>query len=240
MLVALLYSINKGYETSSKANVKEIGKDFLDSLLALFMPVLILGGIYGGFFTPTEASVVAVVYGFIIGIFVYKKITFSVLKEILHSTVVVVSSLSMIIASASFFGLWLTMERIPHELGTFITNSNLSPFFVMALIIILLLAVGTFMDEISAIIILTPILLPVVTAIGFDPVHFGVIMVINLAIGLLTPPVGLSLFVAAKVGNVNHEALIKPVLPFIFILIVDVILLVLLPQISVGISLLAK
>lgn len=240
MVVAFFYSMVKGYDTKTKTNLKGIGKSFLNSILALLMPIIILGGIYGGIFTPTEASVVAVFYGFIVGVFVYKKITFSVFKEILLSTVITVSSISLIVASASFFGLWLTLERIPHTLGEMFTATSLPPALIITIIIVFLILIGTFMDEMSSIIILTPILLPVVTAIGMDPVQFGVIMIVNLAIGLLSPPVGLSLFVAAKVGNINHEALLKPIIPFILILIVDIILIVIFPQISVGIANLSK
>lgn len=240
MAVAFVYSSIKGYKTTEKVNVSGIGRSFVDSLLALFMPVIILGGIYGGIFTPTEASVVAVVYGFVIGKFVYKKINYAVMKEILLSTVVIVSSVSLIIASASFFGLWLTLERIPHSLGALVGGTNLAPFLVMMLIIILLLIVGTFMEPMSAIIILTPILLPIVILLGYDPVHFGIIMIVTLSIGLITPPVGLNLFIAAKVGDIRYESIVKPIIPFILILILDVILIVLIPQISVGIANLSK
>ena len=199
------------------------------------MPILILGGIYSGIFTATEASVVAVVYGLIIGTFVYKKIKLQTLKQIFSESVLVIATLSFIISTASFFGVWLTLERIPHSIATFISDLNLSAVIVMILIVILLLIVGMFMDEISAIIILTPILLPIATSVGIDPVHFGVIMVINLAIGLLTPPVGLSLFMAAKIGNIIPEKLIKPMMPFVIIMTIDVFLLLLLPQLSIGV-----
>ncbi|WP_227937774.1 TRAP transporter large permease [Alkalihalobacillus deserti] len=240
MLVAYVYSSIKGYKTTAKSNGSEVGQSLIDSLLALLMPVIILGGIYGGIFTPTEASVIAVVYGLVVGKFIYKKITFSVLKEILLSTVITVSVLSLIIASASFFGLWLTLERIPHTLGEYINGTSLSPFMIMTLVIIILLIIGTFMEPMSAIIILTPILLPVTTTLGIDPVHFGIVMIVTLSIGLITPPVGLNLFVAAKVGEIRYESLIKPTLPFIFILIVDVIIILLVPQLSVGIANLLK
>ena len=230
-----IYSVRNKVEPLEKADFREVFTAIRESFLAILMPLIILGGIYGGYFTPTEASVVAVVYGFLIGKFVYKQITFAVMKKILLDTISIVSALSLIIAAASFFGFYLTIERIPHELGLFISELNLSPILVVACMIILLLIIGMFMDEISAIIILTPILLPIAIAAGVDPVHFGLLMVINLAIGLLTPPVGLSLFVAAKVGNVSHEKLIRPLLPFVLILTIDVVLLYIFPQVSIGI-----
>jgi len=235
MLWVYIYSLKHNIKSNEKFNLKRTINSGFSSLLALLMPLIILGGIYTGIFTPTEASVIAVVYGFVIGKFVYKKITLDIMKKILLDTVVVVSTLSVIIASASFFGFYITIERLPHEIATLISEMNLHPFIVMMVIILFLLVVGMFIDEISAIIILTPILLPIVTAVGIDPVHFGLLMIINLAIGLLTPPVGLSLFVASKVGNILPEEMIRPVIPFIIIMILDVVLLYLLPQLSVGV-----
>ncbi|MFC2949702.1 TRAP transporter large permease [Virgibacillus sediminis] len=236
MVVAYIYSVMKGYKTSERQKFGQMGRSFLDAILALFMPVIILGGIYGGFFTATEASVVAVVYGLLIGIFVYRKITLPVFKEILLSTVLTVSALSLIIASASFFGLWLTVERVPHMMGEYITSANLPAFAIFLMIVAVLLVVGMFMEALSAIIILTPILLPIVTTLGMDPVQFGIIMVVTLSIGLITPPIGMNLFVAAKVGSTGYESLIRPAVPFIAILILDVIIFILFPQISAGIA----
>lgn len=235
MVWAYIYAKRNNVPPTKRVSLKELIKSLFDSALALFMPILILGGIYSGIFTATEASVVAVVYGLIIGTFVYKKIKLQTLKQIFSESVLVIATLSFIISTASFFGVWLTLERIPHSIATFISDLNLSAVIVMILIVILLLIVGMFMDEISAIIILTPILLPIATSVGIDPVHFGVIMVINLAIGLLTPPVGLSLFMAAKIGNIIPEKLIKPMMPFVIIMTIDVFLLLLLPQLSIGV-----
>lgn len=234
MVWVCIYSLKNNIKSDEKFNFNNVIRTGLNSFLALLMPLIILGGIYSGLFTPTEASVIAVVYGFVVGKFVYKKITLEVMKKIVLDTVVVVSSLSVIIASASFFGFYITIERLPHEIASFISEMNLNPVVVMMVIIIFLLFVGMFIDEISAIIILTPILLPIVTAVGVDPVHFGLLMVVNLAIGLLTPPVGLSLFVASKVGNILPEKMIKPLIPFILIMVLDVVILYLLPQLSIG------
>ncbi|MFC3041823.1 TRAP transporter large permease [Virgibacillus xinjiangensis] len=236
MVVAYIYSALKGYKTSKQQKFSQMGRSFLDAVLALLMPVIILGGIYGGFFTATEASVVAVVYGLLIGIFVYRKITFSVFREILLSTVLMVSALSLIVASASFFGLWLTVERVPHMMGEYVSGTDMPSFIIFIMIVIVLLVIGMFMEALSAIIILTPILLPIVTSLGMDPVQFGIVMVVTLSIGLITPPVGMNLFVAAKVGNTRYESLIQPALPFIAVLILDVIIFILFPQLSAGIA----
>ncbi|WP_144548453.1 TRAP transporter large permease [Bacillus sp. X1(2014)] len=222
--------------TAEKVNPKEIFVAFKDSILALLMPIIVLGGIYGGYFTPTEAAVIAVVYGLIIGKFIYKEINFAVLKEILQSTVVTTASIGLIMATSAYFSIWLVLERIPHSLAEWFANANLSPIVTILLINLFLLLLGTFMEAPAATIITVPILLPLVTGMGVDPIHFGIIMLVNLSIGGLTPPVGLLLFVAAKIGNTKFERLLKPGIPFFIILIVDLILITFLPQITVGIS----
>lgn len=219
-----------------KKSGKEVWTSFKEAIWALLLPVIILGGIYGGIFTATEASVVAVVYGFIVGVFVYKEITWSITKKILLSTVVTTATLGIIIGTATYFGGWLTIERIPHTIASMLAEANLSPLMTIMLINVFLLILGTFMDASAGLLISTPILLPVVTAMGYDPVHFGIIMIVNLGIGLLTPPLGVGLFVASKVGNTQFEKVIKPAIPFILIMIVDVILITLFPQISVGVA----
>ncbi len=230
MVVAYVISRKEGY--GAEIERTKLWKSFREATLALLMPVIILGGIYGGFFTPTEASVVAVVYGFIVGVFVYKQINLKTLREMLVSSVVTTSVILFIIASASIFGMVLTREKVPQSIATLLSESNLSPVVILLLVNLLLLIVGTFMETIAAIIILTPILLPVVTQIGIDPIHFGIIMTANLAIGLITPPVGVSLFVGARVGNTKFEPLVRAVVPFMLMMIVSVIIITFIPQLS--------
>lgn len=233
MVVAYFISRKQGYGSDAeKISFKNVWQSFKRAILALLMPIIILGGIYSGYFTPTEASVVAVVYGLIIGIFVYKKINLKTLREILVSSVVTTSVIMFIIATAALFGMVLTRERIPQEVATLFLDSNLSPFVVLLLVNIFLLIVGTFMETIAAIIILTPILLPVMTSIGVDPIHFGIIMVANLSIGLITPPVGVSLFVSSQVGGTKFEPLVKAVIPFLLMMIVDILLITFIPGLT--------
>lgn len=233
MVVAYVISHIKGYGASAdKTSLRNIWKTFKNAILALLMPIIILGGIYGGIFTPTEASVVAVVYGLVVGVFVYKQINMKVLREILVSSVVTTSVILFIIGTASLFGMLLTRERVPQGVAELFMTSNLSPFVILLLVNLFLLLVGTFMETIAAIIILTPILLPVVTSIGVDPIHFGIIMVANLAIGLITPPVGIALFVGSQVGNTKYEPLVKAVVPFLIMMIVDVLLITFIPQLT--------
>jgi C4-dicarboxylate transporter DctM subunit len=233
MAVAYLLSRSRGYRTDDqKVSLREIGRRFVRSFPAIFMPVIILGGIYSGLFTPTEASVVAVVYGLVVGLFVYKELDLKKLRGIFVSSAETTSVILLMIGTAALFGMVLTREQVPQSVAEWLASANLSSIEVLLLVNLLLLLVGTFMEVIAAIIILTPILLPVMTGIGVDPIHFGVIMITNLAIGLITPPVGLSLYVGSQVGNVRFEKLVRAVFPFLWIMIVDVLLVTFLPGLT--------
>ena len=233
MIVAYIISWKKGYGSDvEKTNFNSIFISFKRAILALLMPIIILGGIYSGLFTPTEASVVAVVYGLVIGVFVYKKINFEVLREILVSSVITTSVIMFIIGTAALFGMVLTREQIPQQVASLFLESELSALWVLILVNLFLLVVGTFMETIAAVIILTPILVPVMTSIGVDPVHFGIIMIANLSIGLITPPVGVSLFIAAQVGGTKFEGVVKAVIPFLIMMIVDIFLISFIPGLT--------
>ena len=234
-LMAVSYFIMRNQNlagSAEKISFKNVWNAFRQSVLAILMPVIILGGIYSGIFTPTEASVVAVVYGLIIGIFVYRLINLKVLREILVQSVVTTSVILLMTSTASLFGMVLTRERVPQTVAGFFESADMHPIVVILLINLFLLIVGTFMEAIASIIILTPILLPIATGAGLDPIHFGVIMVTNLAIGLLTPPVGLSLFVGSQIGNVKFEKLVRAVVPFLIMMIVDVLLISFIPELT--------
>ncbi|MFD1928052.1 TRAP transporter large permease [Sporosarcina siberiensis] len=233
-LLILVYAISliKGYGGGEAFSFKDFLKALYDAILALLMPVIILGGIYGGFFTPTEAAVIAVMYGLIVGIFVYKEIKFTDLVEIFSSSVVISAVIMFIIGGASAFGYYLTRARIPKELTELMLG--VTDNWIIALLIInaLLLVVGVFLETSAAIIILTPILVPIVSALGIDLVHFGIIMIFNLAIGFITPPVGINLFVAANIAGTKFESLMKAIVPFLIIMILDIIIISFIPGIS--------
>ena len=169
-----------------------------DAIWAIFMPVIILGGIYGGIFTPTEAAVVSCFYGIFVGLFAYRELKISSLPDLLSSSIVQAGTILFIVATATAFGFVMTRENIPAAVANgLVSVSSGNKWVFLILVNLLLLVVGTFMETIPAILILTPILLPAAQALGIDPVHFGTIMVINLGIGMATPPVGINLFVAA-------------------------------------------
>lgn len=191
--------------------------------LAILMPVLILGGIYGGLFTATEASVVAVVYGLFIGIYVYKELSWRDVLPLLGSSVVTSSIILMIVGFASIFAYILTVNQVPHRVGEFIAGITKDPVFFLLLVNILLLVTGMFMETLAAIIILAPILAPAAIQYGIDPVHFGIVMIVNLAVGMVTPPIGVNLFIVCQVARIKLEQLIRPLLIFLAVLVVDVL-----------------
>jgi C4-dicarboxylate transporter, DctM subunit len=232
LLLVYFIAIRRGYPSDDKATFKERWAGFKSAVLALLMPIIILGGIYGGIFTPTEAAAVAVVYSFIIGTFVYRKITPKILMKALSQSAITTSIVMIIIANAGLFGLILSREGIPAQVTDFFVGLSTNPIIFLLLINILLIIVGMFMETSASIIILAPILTPVAVSMGVDPVHFGIIMVVNLALGMCTPPVGVNLFIAAQIANVKLERLAKALVWFFVVLIIDLLLISFIPQIT--------
>ncbi|MCV0424328.1 MAG: TRAP transporter large permease [Roseibium sp.] len=198
-------------KTFSSASV---ASTFRSSFWALLVPLIILGGIYSGIFTPTEAGAVAVVYAAFVGLFVYKDIGFSDLPGILAQSALTSGTILILVIMASAFGRLATLAQIPAQLAAGITSLSDDPILILLLINLLLLVIGMFMETISSIIIMTPILLPVAVAIGVDPLVFGVILTVNLAIGFCTPPLGVNLFVASGISGISIERLSAGILPF--------------------------
>ena len=203
-----------------------------NSILALFMPIIVIGGIYSGFFTPTEAAVVAVVYALAVGVLVYRELTLKTIMKVFTESAVSTAGILFLIAAASLFGWILTNNRIPDAIAQWLMSISKNPIIILMLINLLLLSVGTFLDTVAALIILVPILFPISAQLGIDPVHFGLIICVNLAIGQVTPPFGICLFVACGVADIKLERIVKSVLPFILMLILDVILVTYLPCLS--------
>lgn len=187
----------------------EVWHSFKDAIWAIGMPIIILGGIYGGIFTPTESAAVACLYGFIIGIFVYRELNWKLIKQILRSSVITSSFIMFICAAATGYGYVMTMEMIPTKVANFIISIASGKLSFLALVTVLLLLVGTFMDTAPAMMILAPILVPILATYDISPVAFGIIMTINLGIGQITPPVGMNLYVAASIKKVSVGTVIN-------------------------------
>ena len=232
MVVVVIISMKKGYKDTTKFSGREILKFFWDALLAMLMPVIVLGGIYTGLFTPTEAAVVAVVYGVVVGMFVYRNITLKSLMKILRDASASTAQVMILICAASLFGYVLTAHRIPDAIATFILGLSSNKWVILLLINLLLLVVGTFLDTTAAIIILVPILFPIINTIGVDPIHFGMILCVNLAVGFVTPPFGTCLFVACGVADTSLGAITKKILPFIAALLIVVAMVTIFEPIS--------
>ena len=200
-----------------------VGREFKDASWALLGPVIILGGIYGGIFTPTEAAVVAVVYALIIGLFVYKELDLSTVWVKLFDSAKTTGTILIIVATGTVLGRVLTLEQIPTMVATALQSFTDSRFVILLVIDLILLVVGCLMETTSAILIIAPILTPVVAAFGVNPIHFGIIMVVNLSIGFITPPVGANLFVACGVGNIKFQELVKNIWTFLIALLVALV-----------------
>ena len=214
MLVCYITARKRNYKTmTDRPRFSEVSKAFKDSFWALLVPIIILGGIYGGIFTPTEAAVVAVVYSVIIGKFVYRELDMKSLYDCLKSTGLINGATSFLIGLSMAFASYLAMAQIPAKMAAWLTAFVDSPFLLLMIINVFLLIIGCFVDNIAAVIILTPILLPVVKMIGIDPIHFGLIITVNLACGFISPPYGINLFVASAISGESIESISREIIP---------------------------
>ncbi|NYT66279.1 TRAP transporter large permease [Alcaligenaceae bacterium] len=235
MVIAYLKARKEGYKGSEERySAKQIFSTVWDAKWALMVPIIILGGIYGGIFTPTESAAVGVIYGLIVGMFIHREITFKSLYKVIVGAAITSSTVVVIVGTATIFGRMLAIERIPFMIADYIVGLTDSPILILMLINVLLLFVGMFMETLAAIIILVPILLPVVVAVGVDPVHFGIIIIVNLAIGMVTPPVGVNLFVGARIGGVSLEKASAGAIPFILSMLAMLLLITYVPWLSLA------
>lgn len=239
LMMYAYYHCKRHGEDSEKINIevhalheKGFLKVFIDSFWALLTPVIILGCIYTGVASPTEAAVISVFYALFISVFVYKSLTFKDLKEVFVEAIRTFAPILFILASAIAFSRVITLLQIPQSAGDFILNTFSGKVSVLIVINILLLIVGMVMDTSPAILILTPILIPITTALGIDPVHFGIIMVVNLAIGFVTPPIGINLFVASSLTNVPVMEIARKAMPLILFFLFALLIITFIPAIS--------
>ncbi|MEA4992785.1 MAG: TRAP transporter large permease [Oscillibacter sp.] len=234
MIVCYMISKKQGYKGSEHSQNGEISfwKTFLNSLPALMAPVIILGGIYGGIFTPTEAAVVATVYSLIVGKFVYHELTWKIVLEAYRSTADMNGFTGLALGFSMSFAAYLAMEQIPSKVASFLLGAISAKWALLLLIIVILLVVGCLVDNISSCLILTPVFLPIITGIGMSPVHFGIMMTVALAIGFVTPPYGVNLFVASAVAKLKIEVVSKAAIPFILAMLVCLLLIAFIEPIS--------
>jgi C4-dicarboxylate transporter DctM subunit len=199
---------------------------------ALALPILILGGIYSGVFTPVEAAVCAVFYALVVSVVVYRELTWAKLMEAFDGAIKLGGALMIIVACSTVFATVITLERIPQSILETFGGVTESAIIILLIICVFLIVIGTFMETISAIIILAPILVPLVVSFGVNPIHFGIILIVTIEIAFLTPPLGVNLFVASQIANIKFERVAVAILPFVFTLIVSMLLVIFFPQIS--------
>ena len=232
MLATYILAKRSGFKSEKMASLSEIFKAFKDSFWALLIIFVVIGGIYGGIFTPTEAGAVSVMYAFFISFFVYKDIKLKDLYKITLDSAQTSSMIFFIIANAMIFAHFLTDEQIPQAITQMIIDANVSPLMFLLIVNILLLIMGQFMEPSSVVMITVPLLLPIGMALGIDPIHLGVIMVVNMEIGMLTPPVGLNLFVASGITGLSMGQVIKASIPMTLVLLFGLVLITYIPAIS--------
>ncbi|QZY57588.1 TRAP transporter large permease subunit [Crassaminicella profunda] len=215
-----------------KYRSSEILKSVKEGFWALLSPVIILGGIYSGVFTPTEAACISVVYSIIISLYVYKDLTWDGLKDVFLETAVLNGITSFLLGYSTVFSTFMTYERIPRMITEFLTGVSSNPLIVLLFVNLILLAVGLFLDTVPAIIVMAPMLMPTVKALGINPVHFGVLMAVNLALGLCTPPYGCNLFVGAAVAKIKMENMFAHIVPLFIVGLIGLALITYVPWLS--------
>ncbi len=231
----IVYASAKGYRRDPLPTLKQIFAALRSAAWGMGLPVILLGGIYSGVFTPTESAAVACVYGWFVGAVVYRNIGLKDLGDILKGSGLTSATLLLITAGASAFSWLLASSGAPTKLATQVLSLSSDPITVMALFNVVMLVAGCFLDSASAIIVLSPLLQPIAAQVGVDPLHFGIITLVNFSIGMLTPPVGLNLFVAMSIAKMTLYEVFKASLPFIIMMFVALILVTYVPWISMAI-----
>ena len=232
LLTAYFISKRRNYPKHERSTLSQVARSFVDTFWSLLMTIIILYGIIGGIFTPTEASIIAVAYALVIGRFIYKRLNFKNIQVIFLDSMKTSASLMVLVGFANLFGFILITEQIPQTISSGILGFTTNKYVVLLLINLLLILVGTFMETIAALLILFPILLKVALAVDVDPIHFAIIAVLNLIIGLTTPPVGVCLFVASSIGKISIGAVSRSGLPFLLVSLTVLVLVTLFPWFS--------
>jgi len=232
MVVVYIYALKYDIAAEERAPLGELWGSFKDAFLSLLMPIIILGGIYGGIFTPTEAAIIATSYALVVSVWVYKEIKIKDLPAIFLVSGIASATILFIVATAFSFSWLLTSENVPTAIANFLVDIAGSKVILLLFINIVLLIAGCFIDLNATIIVLTPILLPALIQLGVSPLHFGVIMVVNMSLGLVTPPLGLNLYVGAGISNLSVERISKAVIPFLLVSILVLLFITYIPSLS--------
>lgn len=234
VLIIFSYIVAKkeGHKPDGRASLKEVWQSFKSAVWGIMLPIIVLGGIYVGIFTPTEAAAIAIIYSLVIGLFVYKEINMMTLFKVTKKSVITSSMIMLVIACSNVFSWYLTYEQIPANLASYLLEYANTQVTFLLLVVFILLIVGMFMDTSAAVLIFVPLFLPMVYQLGIEPIHFGIIMIVVLSIGMITPPFGLNLFVATGISDTSLTEVIKATFPFIILLTLTALVIVFVPQLS--------
>ncbi len=232
MLVTYIAARRGGHKRQPMASWKEIWGSFKDASWGLFVIVIVIGGIYGGIFTPTEAAAVSAVYAFFATKFIYRDLSWKMIPQVIKTSAATAAMIMFIIANAMIFAHLLTTEQMPQDLANWIISLNLNMYMFLILLNLLLLLAGNFMEPSSLIMILAPLIFPIAVQLGVDPIHLGVIITVNMEIGMLTPPVGLNLFVASGISGLTLQETIRASMPWFFALLAGLAIITYIPWIS--------
>ncbi|ALC17335.1 TRAP transporter, DctM subunit [Desulfuromonas soudanensis] len=232
MVFTYIAAVRGGFKKTQRAPFSEVWASFKDASWGLFVVVIIIGGIYGGLFTPTEAAAVSAVYGFLVVKFIYGDLSWKQIPEVIKGSASTAAMIMFIIANAMVFAYLLTIEQIPQQLAAWIIDMNLNKVMFLVVVNVLLLAAGNFMEPSSLIMIIAPLIFPVAMQLGIDPIHLGIIVTVNMEVGMLTPPVGLNLFVASGISGESLGEVVKAAIPWFFVLLVGLLVITYVPAIS--------
>ncbi|WP_409366607.1 TRAP transporter large permease [Lysinibacillus sp. 38-6] len=232
IVAAIFYAKRNGFKGDEPASWRERGRKSLKAIWGGFLPFLILGTIYSGVVTPTESAVIAVFYGLIVSLFIYREMKLKDFREVLVESINITAMIFLIIGAASLFGLYLTNAQVPQQVGAWIAESDMNKWIFMIIVNILFFIMGMFLEAVSIILITLPILLPILVHFDINLIHFAIIMTINMELGMITPPVGLNLFVVSGIAKEKLGEVVKGVIPFIILMIVFLAIVVILPQLS--------
>ena len=232
MIGSYIISKRRHYPKGEKFSFKNLAKQFAVSFWALAAIIIVVVGVVGGWFTATESAAIAVIYSLIVSVFIYKGLTWKGVWKVLDQCIDTLSIVLILIATSSVFGYCLTYLHVPDRAANFIVGLTSNPILIALLLNLILLVLGCIMDMAPIILIATPILLPIAKSIGIDPIQFGIMMILNCGIGLLTPPVGSVLFIGSAVGKCKMEKVVKATLPFYLCMIAVLLLITFVPQIS--------
>ncbi|ORE93481.1 TRAP transporter large permease [Acuticoccus yangtzensis] len=232
MVMVFYYARVRNYPRDARFSISRLGSAYRRAFLSLMTPVIIVGGILTGAFTPTEAAIAACVWALFLGLIVYRTLTLKRFLRVSYDTIETTAVVLFIVAAASIFAWVLTSNRVPEHFASLLLSASDNPIVILILINLILLIVGCFMETVAAITILVPVLLPIAVKVGVDPVHFGVIMVLNLMLGLLTPPIGMVLYVLSRVSGVPFERCVTATAPFLIPLGLVLILITFVPAVT--------